>query len=85
MEFIDGQHELIKTFEPVFNATLIALSIFIAITSSFTAFGVAERIEKAEIKVLKIVWIIFGAVSMGLGLWAMHFIGSLSLSLPITL
>ena len=83
MEFIDGQQQLIETFEPAFNTTLIVLSVFIAITSSFTAFGVTERIEKAEIKTLKIVWIIFGAVSMGLGLWAMHFIGSLALSLPI--
>lgn len=83
MQFIDAHHQLLAAYPKVLDPKLVALSIFIAITSSFTAFGVAERINAAEKEGIKVVWIIFGAASMGLGVWTMHFIGQLALSLPI--
>lgn len=70
---------LTKTYDPV----LILVSIVIAIVSAFTAFGTAERAINTHSKKNKLAWIIFGAVSLGLGIWAMHFIGMLALSLPI--
>lgn len=69
--------------EQTYSVPLVILSVLIAIVSSFTAFGVAERIYAASRKSYKIIWTFFGAVTMGFGIWAMHFIGMLALSLPI--
>jgi len=80
----DYQHvvplvHLTKTYDPL----LIAVSIVIAIISVFTAFGTAERAFHSSTKRYKFYWILFGAVSLGLGIWAMHFIGMLALTLPV--
>ncbi len=83
MEFISSSTQLLNAYSKDFDSSLIALSIIIAITSSFTAFGVAERINKADKQIIQSIWVVFGAISMGLGIWAMHFIGSLALRLPI--
>ncbi|MEY8203499.1 MAG: EAL domain-containing protein [Bermanella sp.] len=66
-----------------YSTSLVLLSIVIAVIASFTAFGIIERAASASDKPHKIGWIIFGALSMGSGIWAMHFIGMLALTLPI--
>jgi PAS domain S-box-containing protein len=55
----------------------------IAIFSSLTAFSSAERSFSATQTNHKFAWNLFGATSMGLGIWSMHFIGILALNLPI--
>jgi diguanylate cyclase (GGDEF)-like protein/PAS domain S-box-containing protein len=70
------------TLDKSYDPFLIVLSIIIAIISSFTAFGSSERIHACTSRVQKILWGLFGAISMGTGIWAMHFIGSLALQLP---
>lgn len=67
----------------VYDPYLIVVSIIIAIVSSFTAFGTAERASNSRTNVNKLAWLWFGAISLGLGVWAMHFIGMLALTLPI--
>ena len=82
-----------NTLFEVYSTPLIILSVLIAILSSFTAFGTSERQEHAITKKQDIAWNIFGSIAMGSGIWAMHFIGMLALSLstpisyniPITL
>lgn len=70
---------LIKTY----SIPLVIFSIMIAIFSSLTAFSSAERCSSAMLINHKIAWNLFGATSMGLGIWSMHFIGMLALNLPI--
>ena len=66
-----------------YNTPLVIISIIIAIFSSLTAFSSAERSFSATQINNKIAWNLFGATSMGLGVWSMHFIGMLALNLPI--
>lgn len=68
-----------------YSLALIIISILIAILSSFTAFGTAERQYNSSQRKHKIAWNLFGATSMGMGIWAMHFIGMLALSLPVSI
>ncbi len=69
-----------------YNIPIVILSIFIAILSSLTAFGILEQAASSPKRNQKILWKLFGASSMGLGIWAMHFIGmlALNLSVPVT-
>ncbi len=84
MLFMDHQHALPNiVLEQTYSPILVVLSILIAIIASFSAFGTAERIYQASRKIHKIVWTLFGAIAMGLGVWTMHFVGMLALSLPI--
>ncbi len=67
-----------------YNAWLVALSIGVAVLVSFTSLRLAGRVAGASPRAGR-TWLTFGAVSMGVGIWSMHFIGMLAFSLPITL
>ncbi len=84
MNFIDPELLPLTILDKGYNSYLVALSIIIAIISSFTAFGSLERINASTDRLHQTLWVMFGAVSMGVGIWAMHFIGSLALILPIS-
>ena len=64
-----------------YNPTLVALSYVIAVLASFCTLSLAQRIAQYEKR--PIGWLITGAFSMGIGIWAMHFVGMLALRLPI--
>lgn len=66
-----------------YNLCLVMLSIIIAIISAFAALGISERIGSAKTKKQQLLWILFGATTLGIGIWAMHFIGLLALILPV--
>jgi diguanylate cyclase (GGDEF)-like protein/PAS domain S-box-containing protein len=82
VNFLDPKFLPLTILDKSYNPYLVALSIIIAIISSFTAFGFLERINASTDRLHQTLWVMFGAVSMGIGIWAMHFIGSLALILP---
>ncbi len=67
-----------------YNYCLVLLSVVVAIVVSHTALRLAARVVSAKGSTAQM-WLAGGAVALGTGLWAMHFIGILAFSLPITL
>jgi diguanylate cyclase (GGDEF)-like protein len=65
-----------------YNLWIVVVSVLVAIFASYTALNLASRITASKGKSAA-VWLIGGAVSMGTGIWSMHFIGMLAFSLPI--
>ncbi|SIQ85816.1 MULTISPECIES: bifunctional diguanylate cyclase/phosphodiesterase [unclassified Paenibacillus] len=65
-----------------YNMPLAALSILIAVISSFTVLDLAILIDKAR-KRTRYIWTLSGAVAMGLGIWSMHFVAMLAMHLPV--
>ncbi|MEV8470610.1 bifunctional diguanylate cyclase/phosphodiesterase [Ralstonia sp. UNC404CL21Col] len=65
-----------------YNPLLVLLSLFVAILASYTALDMAGRVVTAQGRAA-LWWLIGGASAMGLGIWSMHFVGMLALSLPI--
>ncbi|HZF28378.1 MAG TPA: MHYT domain-containing protein [Gammaproteobacteria bacterium] len=61
---------------------LVLLSVLVAILASYTALTLALRIRVATRQVAP-AWLVGGGVAMGIGIWSMHFVGMLALSLPI--
>jgi NO-binding membrane sensor protein with MHYT domain/signal transduction histidine kinase len=61
---------------------LVSLSIVIAILASYSALDLAGRVT-ATLGKTRFGWLFGGAVSMGIGIWAMHFIGMLASCLPM--
>ncbi len=67
-----------------YDLTLVFLSLVIAMVAAYTALDLASRIAR-ETGTLKRDWLIAGAFVLGIGIWAMHFIGMLAFHLPIRL
>lgn len=61
---------------------LVAVSILTSIVSSYVAFSFAERMAASAGRAYAF-WLASGAVSMGLGIWSMHYIGMLAVQLPM--
>jgi signal transduction histidine kinase/NO-binding membrane sensor protein with MHYT domain len=65
------------------NSLLVAISVIIAILASYTAIDLVGRVTASPGRI-QIPWLLGGAVSMGTGIWAMHFIGMLAFRLPVS-
>jgi diguanylate cyclase len=67
-----------------YNSWLVCLSIIVAVMVSFTSLRLACRVADSQ-GIASRTWLILGSISMGIGIWAMHFIGMLAFSIPLTL
>lgn len=63
---------------------MVVISFLVAMFVSFMALDMAARISIAE-GTAAYGWLFGGAVAMGLGIWAMHFVGMMAFSLSIPL
>ena len=61
---------------------LVVLSFLIAVFASYTALNLAVRIRETQ-GVYKRIWTTGCAVSLGTGIWSMHFLAMLAFQLPI--
>jgi diguanylate cyclase (GGDEF)-like protein len=68
-----------------YSYSLAFISVFIATLASYLTLDLTDRIAKLTTSPRRSIWLLGGAMSMGLGIWSMHFIGMLSFSLPIPL
>jgi diguanylate cyclase (GGDEF)-like protein/PAS domain S-box-containing protein len=66
-----------------YDFRLVALSVVLAMVASYAALDLAGRITAASHGRVQAIWLSAGAAAMGLGIWAMHYIGMLALSMPM--
>ncbi|HEY9736480.1 MAG TPA: MHYT domain-containing protein, partial [Trichocoleus sp.] len=67
-----------------YNVVLVVLSLGIAVLASYAALDLAGRVRVTQGR-SRWVWLLGGALAMGIGIWAMHFIAMLALQLPLPL
>jgi PAS domain S-box-containing protein len=65
-----------------YNLGLVVTSVAIAILAAFIALSISGRIAAATTRWARYAWASAGAISMGGGIWSMHFVGMLAFSLP---
>ncbi len=70
--------ELTGSYDPL----LVSLSVVIAMFASYTALDLAGRVT-SERGVSRAIWQSSGAAVMGIGIWAMHYVGMLAFRLPV--
>jgi two-component system, sensor histidine kinase and response regulator len=76
---------VIKSVAPysgTYQPWLVGISVSIAILAAFVALSISSRLVAAPSWRGRCAWAGAGALSMGGGIWAMHFIGMLAFSLP---
>lgn len=64
-----------------YSIPIVILSILTSCFASYTAVSLNSRVGKESL-VGRNIWLILASLSMGLGIWAMHFIGMTALKLP---
>jgi signal transduction histidine kinase len=68
-----------KSYQPV----LVVLSALIALWGAYDALRLGGRVSVADPRARRI-WVIAGAMALGIGIWSMHFVGMLALQLPVS-
>ncbi|MEJ2120963.1 MAG: MHYT domain-containing protein [Alphaproteobacteria bacterium] len=71
---------MIITYDPL----LVALSIAIAVVGAYAGLRLARRVARKSGSLRKAL-LSGAAVAIGSGIWSMHFIGMLAVSLPVTI
>ncbi|MGB3681618.1 MAG: PAS domain S-box protein [Rubrobacteraceae bacterium] len=71
-----------ESLNGTYNFFLVALSIVIAVISSYAALDLAGRITVAKGRA-GWTWLAGGALAIGVGIWSMHFVGMLAFSIPL--
>ncbi|MGG5839813.1 MHYT domain-containing protein, partial [Huaxiibacter chinensis] len=67
-----------------YNPILIAISFVVAILAAYTALNMAGRVAGSQ-GIAARVWLAGGGFAMGIGVWAMHFIGMLAMDLSMSM
>src|SRR3979490_665000 len=65
-----------------YNPYLVALSILVASLASYTALDLGGHVRVAR-GLARRAWLVAAAITMGGGIWSMHFIGMLAFLLPV--
>ena len=65
-----------------YDPVLVSLSIIVAILASYASLRVSQYASTITTSKTKRMWIAGGGLCLGLGTWAMHFVGMLAFSLP---
>jgi NO-binding membrane sensor protein with MHYT domain len=66
------------TYDPY----LVALSVLVAAFASYTALGLGAHVAAAR-GLVRRAWLVAAAITMGGGIWSMHFVAMLAFMLPI--
>ena len=83
LRFLDGSFDLAITLPGSYDPFLVIVSYLIAAFAAYAALDFAGQISTKVTRIAKWSWLAGGAVTMGSGVWAMHFIGMLAFRLPI--
>ncbi|MFU9135446.1 putative bifunctional diguanylate cyclase/phosphodiesterase [Erwinia tasmaniensis] len=71
---------LMSSYDPL----MVIASVVVAFLASYTALDMAGRVVNTTGKA-ETFWLIGGGFAMGIGIWSMHFIGMLSMSLSVAM
>jgi NO-binding membrane sensor protein with MHYT domain/nitrogen-specific signal transduction histidine kinase len=72
--------EMMVSYDPL----EVALSVIIAVSASYAALDLAGRVRVSG-GGRRLAWLACGAIAMGNGIWAMHFVGMVAVRLPVAI
>jgi len=65
-----------------YDPVLVVLSVAVAIFASYASLLVSQHVAVTVNATTRRLWIAIGGLCLGVGIWAMHFVGMLAFSLP---
>src|SRR5580700_1906692 len=82
--FATGEFPFSLCASYVLDTRLVGLSYVVAVLAAYTSFDLIGRVRAAGDGVTRVIWLITAGVSMGFGVWAMHFIAMLAVEVPLS-
>ncbi|MDQ3230620.1 MAG: PAS domain S-box protein, partial [Pseudobdellovibrionaceae bacterium] len=67
--------------ETQYSPLFVTISILVAIFASYVALNIAHSVTQTRGRA-RFIWLMCGALTMGIGIWSMHFIGMLAFEMP---
>ncbi|RUO39067.1 bifunctional diguanylate cyclase/phosphodiesterase [Aliidiomarina taiwanensis] len=83
LPFVTEFHDLSLAYQGHHKPWLVALSLFMAILAAFASMFHTDIMRAAKSTAQRNFWHLSGSVAMGLGIWAMHFIGMVSYRIDV--
>lgn len=68
-----------------YSATLVTFSVIIAMVGAFACVSHVELINATKSAISRLIWTISGSLALGMGIWAMHFVGMLAYDSSFTI
>jgi len=65
-----------------YNYGWVAASFLVAVMASYSALDLGGRVTGTRGRP-RICWLVGGAITLGIGIWSMHYVGMLAFSLPV--
>jgi diguanylate cyclase (GGDEF)-like protein len=72
-----------KAMFGTYNLSLVLLSYVIASIASYVALDMSAHLRRPTTRSFYLVWLVFGACIMGIGIWSMHFVGMLAFNMDM--
>ncbi|MDP2025621.1 EAL domain-containing protein [Sulfuriferula sp.] len=82
LKFLPVPPDTSLIYEGSYSPTWVIISVLLAILASYAALSASNRTGHLHNTASKLTWALISAFTLGIGIWAMHFIGMLALSLP---
>jgi len=82
LQFLPAPSDASLIYAGSYSPIWVIVSILIAILASYAALNASARIEHQLETTSKLAWMLISAFTLGIGIWAMHFIGMLAFRLP---
>lgn len=83
LQFSSDTIDLSQAYQGYHITGLILFSVMSAILAAFASFSHIEMMQRKTNALARLPWHLTGAFAMGIGVWAMHFLGMLSFRLPV--
>jgi diguanylate cyclase (GGDEF)-like protein len=82
IQFISAPPDASLLYAGSYDLKWVVVSVLLAVFAAYAALNTSARIAASPDRLARSIWALVSAVVLGIGIWGMHFIGMLSLSLP---
>lgn len=82
MRFTIGNAPTANPIEISYDPLLVVISVLMAIFASYAACYSVYQLKKSPNRSAGAVWLATSSISMGCGIWSMHFLGMLAIKMP---
>ena len=85
IQFISAPPEVGHIYMASYRTIWVVISVLLSILASYAALKASSRIESQKDFRSKLIWMMISALTLGIGIWTMHFIGMLAVNLPCSI
>lgn len=83
LHFLNGSIDISHALAGSYDPGQVFISFIVAALASYAGLLMSVRIDDSVNTLTRWLWLGAGSLTMGIGVWAMHFLGMLAFVLPI--